>query len=218
MWTNLLIAHLQVSSFLLRTLHQISTLEKTKFASTFHSEWSDELASITDLSVPDCYSFTSSEVFDFHIWFSLDFLMQWNNHIRVLYVASSVKIHHRLRLCCDSFFTCIFLRSFRHYFTTICGTEMADVKQTQKMVPFITCEVSLGQYVCLLVFGFNVFDLDFVDPNWFYRTTNQEQLCGIWKHVSLSGFFLLWSSWSLFHFFKKRATKLPNVKIRRLRN
>ena len=38
---------------------------------------------------------------------------------------------------------------------------MADVKQTEMMVPFITCEVSFGQYVCDLVFGFNVFDLDF---------------------------------------------------------
>ena len=38
---------------------------------------------------------------------------------------------------------------------------MDNVKQTQKMIPFITCEVSLGQYVCELVFGVNVFDLDF---------------------------------------------------------
>ena len=37
---------------------------------------------------------------------------------------------------------------------------MADVEQTQKMIPFITCEISLGQYVCELVFGVNVFDLD----------------------------------------------------------
>ena len=37
---------------------------------------------------------------------------------------------------------------------------MANVKQTQKMLPFITCEVSLGQYVCELVFGVDVFDLD----------------------------------------------------------
>ena len=35
---------------------------------------------------------------------------------------------------------------------------MADVKQTQKMIPFITCEISLGQCVCELVFGVNVFD------------------------------------------------------------
>ena len=33
-------------------------------------------------------------------------------------------------------------------------------KQTQKMIPFITCEISLCQYVCELVFGVNVFDLD----------------------------------------------------------
>ena len=37
---------------------------------------------------------------------------------------------------------------------------MANVEQTQKMIPFITCEVALGQYVCELVFGVNVFDLD----------------------------------------------------------
>ena len=38
---------------------------------------------------------------------------------------------------------------------------MANVKQTQKMIPFITCAISLGQYVCELVFGVNAFDLDF---------------------------------------------------------
>ena len=38
---------------------------------------------------------------------------------------------------------------------------MANVKQTQKMIPFVTCEISLGQYVCELVFGVDVFDLDF---------------------------------------------------------
>ena len=38
---------------------------------------------------------------------------------------------------------------------------MANVEQKQKMIPFITCEISLGQYVCELVSGVNVFDLDF---------------------------------------------------------
>ena len=38
---------------------------------------------------------------------------------------------------------------------------MANVKQTQKVIPFITCEISLGQYVCELVLGVNLFDLDF---------------------------------------------------------
>ena len=28
------------------------------------------------------------------------------------------------------------------------------------MIPFVTCEISLGQHVCELVFGVNVFDLD----------------------------------------------------------
>ena len=33
---------------------------------------------------------------------------------------------------------------------------MADVEQTQKMIPFITCEMSLRQYVRELVLGVNV--------------------------------------------------------------
>ena len=37
---------------------------------------------------------------------------------------------------------------------------MADVEQTQKMIPFITCEIFLCQYVCELVLGVDVFDLD----------------------------------------------------------
>ena len=57
-------------------------------------------------------------------------------------------------------------------------------------------------------FGVNEFDLDLVCPNWFYPTTNQEQLCGFWKHVSLSGFFPLWSSWSLLRCLQSCTTKL----------
>ena len=37
---------------------------------------------------------------------------------------------------------------------------MADVEQTQQMVPLIMREISLRQYVCELVLGVNVFDLD----------------------------------------------------------
>ena len=42
-----------------------------------------------------------------------------------------------------------------------------------------TYEISFSQYVCDLMY----------DVNWFDRKINQEQLCGFWKHVSLSGFF-----------------------------
>ena len=38
---------------------------------------------------------------------------------------------------------------------------MADIKQGQQMIPFITCEIPFGQDVCELVFGVDVFDLDF---------------------------------------------------------
>ena len=65
-------------------------------------------------------------------------------------MASWYQIHHRLWFFCDSFFTWIVLRSFRHHFRTIGRTEMANVKQTQEKIPFITCEISLGP-VCLRV-------------------------------------------------------------------
>ena len=35
------------------------------------------------------------------------------------------------------------------------------LKQTQSMIPFVTCEISFGQYVGKLVFSVDVFDLDF---------------------------------------------------------
>ena len=38
---------------------------------------------------------------------------------------------------------------------------MDNVEQAQKMIPFIKCEISLCQYVCELVLGVDVFDLDF---------------------------------------------------------
>ena len=39
--------------------------------------------------------------------------------------------------------------------------KMADIEQTQQMIPFVTCEISLGWHVGKLVFGVDVFDLAF---------------------------------------------------------
>ena len=39
---------------------------------------------------------------------------------------------------------------------------MADIEQMKKIVPFITCEISLGQNVCELMFGINVPNLNLV--------------------------------------------------------
>ena len=110
--------------------------------------------------------------------------------IRIPNTASWYQIHHRLWFCCDSFFTWILLRPFRHYFRTIGRTEISAVEQTQKMIPFhhvwnFPCSVCLrvGSWCQCTWYGFR-------SPNWFYRTTNQEQLCGFWKRVSLSDFFL----------------------------
>ena len=39
--------------------------------------------------------------------------------------------------------------------------KMANIKQGQQMIPFITCEIPLCQDVCKLILGVDVFDLDF---------------------------------------------------------
>ena len=67
---------------------------------------------------------------------------------------------------------------------------MAIVKQTQKMIPFVTCEISLGKHVDELVFGVAVFDLDLGIQIDSIVLTNQVQLCGSWKHVSLWDSFI----------------------------
>ena len=129
---------------------------------------------------------TNSEVFDFHIWFSRAFWCSRGKHVRIPCTASRDQIHHRLWFCCDSFLTCIFLCSFRHRIRTIDGTEMADVEQTQKMVPLITCEINFPLSVCLRVdFWCQCIWFGSWGPNWFYQITYQEQLCVFRKHVSL---------------------------------
>ena len=53
------------------------------------------------------------------------------------------------------------------------------------MIPFTTREVSLCQYVCELVLGVNVFDLDLGVKIDSIKHPIKRQLCGFWKHVSL---------------------------------
>ena len=42
---------------------------------------------------------------------------------------------------------------------------MANIEQAQQMIPFITCEISFGKDVSMLVFGVDVLDLDFLGPS-----------------------------------------------------
>ena len=107
------------------------------------------------LLIPRAHRYCLTFRFGFHRAFQCS----WSKNVRIPHAVSRDQIHHRLWFCCDSFFTCIFLCSFRHRFKTIDGTEMADVEQTQKMIPLITCEISLCQCACELVLGVDVFVL-----------------------------------------------------------
>ena len=59
---------------------------------------------------------------------------------------------------------------------------MADVRQMGKIVPLTTRVISLCQYVCELVFGVDVLDLNL----WIQiNSVKEQQLCGFWIRVSL---------------------------------
>ena len=49
---------------------------------------------------------------------------------------------------------------FRHRFRAADRAEVANVEQMEKVIPPITREIVLCQYVCELVFEVHVFDLD----------------------------------------------------------
>ena len=67
------------------------------------------------------------------------------------------------------FFSLLFLHPLRHRFgaayqaeivSAANGAEMADIERMEKIVPFVTCEITSGQYVCELMFGVDVRDLN----------------------------------------------------------
>ena len=75
----------------------------------------------------------------------------------------------RFRFCHTSFFSLLFLHPCRHRFgaTNQAGilraasrTDMADVEQMKKIIPFVTCEITSGQNVCELMFGIYVSNLN----------------------------------------------------------
>ena len=93
---------------------------------------------------------------------------------------------------------------------------MADVEQTQKMIPFITCEISLDQCVCELVFGVNVFDLDFgVQIDSIKQPIKSNSVgSGNMSHCVTSSFNNN-KSLSLLRCPQTQTTKLPDEKIGR---
>ena len=72
--------------------------------------------------------------------------------------------------------------------------QLADIEQMEKIVPLITCEISLCQNVCELVLGVNVTDLDFWVQVDSVKKNSHAQLCGFWIRVSLFDFILSLSS------------------------
>ena len=187
-------------------------------SSLFQSEEFDELASITGLPVPVCC--TSNE---------LRTLLTFRFGVRPVSDAVEASTVGSLTRHLDTKFVIGFdvavtLSSpasscvlFDIAFTLVDGAEMANYWTNTKddsihrvwNFPLSVC-LRVGFWCQCIWFGFWC-------PNSFYRTTNQRQLCRFWKHVLLSGFFLLRSYWSLLRCLQTHTTKLPDEKNSRLR-
>ena len=111
----------------------------------------------------------------------------------------------------------ILLASFWHHFRTICKTQMANVKLTPKMIPFVTCEISFCKDLRELVFGVDVFDLDFgVQINWIEQPIKGNSVgSGDISHCRASAF--KWSSCSLLHCLQTHTIMLLVAEIGHLR-
>ena len=92
--------------------------------------------------------FADSEEFDFRVWFFPGLSDAIEDS-----ATSVLSLHRETKFIIGFDFAVTLsspeslLCSSRHHFRTLCRTEMANVQQTQKMIPLITCEISLGQYV-----------------------------------------------------------------------
>ena len=101
----------------------------------------------------------------------------------------------RFRFCHTSFFSFLLLHPFRHRFgaayqagilSAASRAEMADVEQMKKIIPFVTCEITLGENVCELMFGIDVSNLNFgtrINP---VKQPIQSNSVGSW-HMSHCG-------------------------------
>ena len=131
-------------------------------SSLFHSEEIDELASITGLPVPVCCTFHSRAqiyflTFRFGVFFS--------DAVEASTVGSLTRhLDTKLVIGFDFAVTFSSLASscvlFDIALTLLMELKWQMLNKHKKMVPLITCEISLCQCVCELVFGVNVFDMD----------------------------------------------------------
>ena len=76
------------------------------------------------------------------------------------------------RSCCLLFCSCIlFARAQQR-------AEMADVKQIKKIVPLMACEIPFCQYVCKLVFGVYILDVNFLGSR--LSLSNNQSRATLW--------------------------------------
>ena len=218
-WTNRVVVHLQTSPFLLPIiLHQISKRRPCFVNIPFWVAWWGNVLYKSHRSwlllSPRTLKYST-----FISGFPRSFWCDKSKHNKIPFAASQDQIHLRLRFCCDSIFTCLFLRSFRHHFGAACWAKDADIWTDGEedsihhmwYFPWSICLWSVFLWCQCILFGS-------WGQNWFYQTTNQEQLS-----VGSGNMSHCWTSAFHYHLdhcfvvFKHIQTKLPSEKNWRLK-
>ena len=93
----------------------------------------------------------------------------WTPHNRRTCSSLRNQVQRRFRLCHDPVFFGSLMHPFRHLFSAVgqagilsaaSRADKADVEQMKKIVRLNTCEIAFWQYVCELVFGVNILNLN----------------------------------------------------------
>ena len=182
-WTNWVVVHLQVSTFLLPALHQVSTLEKTTcrqcsilsiLLSNFHHK----------SPVLGCCSFHELR----GNWLSCLVCPGLSDAVEAS-TLGFLTLHRETKFIIgfDSAVTPSTPDSFC-VLVDITSRQLVELKWqmfNEHKRWFHSSRVRFPWSVCLRVGSWcQCVWLGFWGPNWFDRITNQEQLCGFWNYVS----------------------------------
>ena len=140
-------------------------------SSMFHSEKFDELASFTSLTVLDCCDLVFTGFSDAIEASTVGSLTRHLDTKFVIGFDFAVTLSSLASSC--FFFFDIALKLFMELKWLMLNKHKRWFHLSRVKLPFVS--VSASQCIWFGSWG----------PNWFYQTTNQEQLCGFWTHVSL---------------------------------
>ena len=142
------------------------------------------------------------------------YALRYQTHRRLRFLPSHVSILHVFFLASTSLTWFWVFKIGLTWLQENIESFMMLIKNKRRW--FLSSRVKLPFVNMYCLFGVNIFNSDFVGPNWFCQTTNPAKLCGFGTRVTSSDFWLQWSSWSQRHCPRKYEAGLRREKVSRL--